>query len=230
MKKIIILLASLSLLLTLAACSKPEKEEVVETSEKVTLYLIRHGETVYNVEKKAQGWSDSPLTEEGIAQAKKLKEGLSAIDFANAYTSPSGRAVDTTNLVLNERKIPVHEDENLKEMNFGSLEEQDSSRLWEQGIDETWENGWVAYGGEDFYILAERAMTSLDSIVNDPQNKGKNVLVSSHGMTILSILYEVDYQAADSLEEGLDNCSVTIIEYENGEYKLITLNDTSYLK
>lgn len=214
---------------SLTGCSK-EKEAGPAIDGKVTIYLTRHGETEYNVKGLAQGWSDSPLTEEGIAQGKALHDGLNDVEFASVYSSPSKRAIDTANLVLEGKNHNIIEDERFKEMNYGSLEANPNERLWEKGEDYVWEHGWVDYGGEDFAMLATRGMEAMNEIVANPDNLNKNVLVSTHGMTILSILYEIDYEAADALVSGLDNCSVTIVEYENGAYKLKTVNDTSYLE
>lgn len=226
-KKICSLILCVGLIGTLGGCSKSDPKPQIDG--KVTIYLTRHGETEYNVKGLAQGWSDSPLTEEGILQAQALHDGLEDIEFANVYSSPSRRAMDTAKLLIGDRNLKIKEDERLKEMNYGSLEANPVQRLWAKGEDYVWENGWVDYGGENFYILADRGMEALYDIVSDPQNLNQNVLVSTHGMTILSILYEIDYEAADSLYEGLANCSVTIVEYENGEWTLIALNDTSYL-
>ena len=58
----------------------------------ITFYLIRHGETEYNVQGIMQGWTDSPLTQNGVEPAKQLGIGLADISFVAAYTSDSGRA------------------------------------------------------------------------------------------------------------------------------------------
>lgn len=215
--------------LSLMGCSK-ETKEPKEIDGKVTIYLTRHGETQYNVEGLAQGWSDSPLTTDGLTQANSLKSGLKDVEFANVYSSPSGRAIQTATILSEGRHLEIIEDERLKEMNFGSLEANPNERLWAKGEDYVWEHGWVDYGGEDFTMLATRGMEAMNDIIMNPGNLNKNVLVSTHGMTILSLLYEIDYEAADSLAQGLANCSITKVVYENGIYTLETLNDTSYLE
>ena len=66
-----------------------------------TLYLMRHGETLFNELKLKQGWSDSPLTENGIEQAKKVAEYFKKnnIIFKSAYSSTQERATDTLKIV-----------------------------------------------------------------------------------------------------------------------------------
>src|SRR5437879_13343918 len=61
----------------------------------VRILLVRHGETVFNVEGRWQGQSDSPLTERGLAQARELARALAEVSIAAIYSSDLGRAIDT---------------------------------------------------------------------------------------------------------------------------------------
>ena len=60
-----------------------------------TLYLMRHGETLFDQLGKMEGWSDSPLTKKGIRQAKRASEYFKAVDLSAAYCSASERCCDT---------------------------------------------------------------------------------------------------------------------------------------
>ena len=71
------------------------------------IFLARHGQTVYNIEKRIQGWSDSPLTDLGINQAKQLGEYLKDIDFNIAYSSDAKRALETLKLAIADRDIDI---------------------------------------------------------------------------------------------------------------------------
>ena len=70
--------------------------------EKKTLYIMRHGQTLFNLQHKIQGWCDSPLTPLGIRQAEAAKEYVDGIHetFDHAYSSTSERACDTLEIVL----------------------------------------------------------------------------------------------------------------------------------
>lgn len=68
-----------------------------------TFFVVRHGQTLFNVMGKVQGWCDTPLTEEGVRAARSLGRGLADVDFAAAYSSDSGRAVQTLQEVLESR-------------------------------------------------------------------------------------------------------------------------------
>ena len=91
------------------------------------LYLMRHGQTLFNVLKRKQGWCDSPLTELGIEQARGAGRWFAehGVTFDHAYSSTSERAVDTLELVLAESgqgDLAYERVKGLKEWNFGSFE------------------------------------------------------------------------------------------------------------
>lgn len=223
------------LTINLSGCGEKKPEEKVPSENAITFYITRHGQTEYNVQGLAQGWCDSPLTEKGIAQAKALGEGLSDVAFAAVYSSTSKRAIDTAKNVIGDVDIEIQTDDRLKEMHFGSLEEQPNEWLWhKEGVagpawDYYYENGWVEYGGENFYIVGERMMEMLEEITQDSSLQGKNVLISTHGMSIISLMYEVDPIMADTLGQ-VENCSITKIVYDNGEFYCTELNSVDYLK
>lgn len=86
------------------------------------IYFIRHGETVWNTLKLFQGASNSPLTEKGKSQARKLGQKLSNTHFDKFYSSPMGRTIETSNLVLNGRDIEIHYLDEFKEISMGEME------------------------------------------------------------------------------------------------------------
>ena len=69
------------------------------------IYFVRHGQTIWNVEKRFQGLSDSPLTELGITQAKWLGEKLKDIKFDKFYSTSLKRAYDTPKFVSSYYKF-----------------------------------------------------------------------------------------------------------------------------
>ena len=83
------------------------------------LYIIRHGETVWNTEGRLQGIADIELNENGIRLARVTARGMADIPFDLAITSPLKRARQTAELVLGERKVPILEDSRLEEITFG---------------------------------------------------------------------------------------------------------------
>ena len=101
------------------------------------LYIVRHGQTKWNVQKRLQGASDTDLNENGIALAKVTGEALKEVPFSCCFTSPLKRARETAELVLGERKniVPVYPDDRIREISFGVWEGQDSTLLPQEMLD-----------------------------------------------------------------------------------------------
>ena len=100
------------------------------------VYLVRHGETMFNQLNKVQGWCDSPLTVKGIDDLKRTARALSQVHFDNMYSSDLKRAIDTVHLMKNAnvvseigkiRKLPE-----FREVFFGSFEGDDINQTWAQ--------------------------------------------------------------------------------------------------
>lgn len=105
----------------------------MSSEKEVKIYFVRHGETQYNIEKRIQGFCDSPLTDRGISQAKSVGKGfLEDIEFNAVYTSESQRVIDTANYAVGHRNLPTKTDPRLKEMNFGALESLLASEISER--------------------------------------------------------------------------------------------------
>src|SRR5579872_7049036 len=87
-----------------------------------TLYIVRHGETQWNVERRVQGQIDTPLTEHGKEQAKALGNLFKTIHFDAVFSSDLLRAQRTAELITLEKKLAVVTSELLRERSFGSFE------------------------------------------------------------------------------------------------------------
>ena len=120
------------------AQAKPEKtaaEESEAAIDTVTLYITRHGKTMLNTTDRSQGWIDAPLTPAGIEVAEALGRGLKSegVEFDAVYTSDSGRAIETAEIVLKEigLDLEIHKDKRLREFNFGTYEGMPNEEMWE---------------------------------------------------------------------------------------------------
>jgi probable phosphoglycerate mutase len=74
------------------------------------LYIARHGQTHWNVDKRMQGWLDSSLTELGLYNARALGKRLKDIEFNQVYISPSKRTEETAKAILGSRRLPLVKD------------------------------------------------------------------------------------------------------------------------
>ena len=95
------------------------------------LYIMRHGKTEWNALHKIQGRTDIPLNEEGRLMAEKACEEYKDLHIDVCYCSPLIRAVETAQIVLKNRKIPIIKDERLMEMSFGDYE---GIEKWATGV------------------------------------------------------------------------------------------------
>ena len=217
---------------------------------KTKLYIARHGKTMFNTIGRAQGWSDSPLREAGERGIHELGIGLreAGIQFQQAVSSDSGRTIQTMGIVLEELgltgEIPYRYDKRIREWCFGSFDGAYDGELFlgvlprvfrvddfhhlslmelAEGIVEVDTAGWA----ESWETLRARILDGFTAIAKDVESKGGgNAIVVSHGMTISTLIYMIDPKAFKELV--LDNGSVTVIEYEDGQFKLEAVGDLSY--
>lgn len=191
----------------------------------IRFYIVRHGQTLFNKKDLVQGWCDSPLTTLGQKQARQVGINLKDVDFVCGYSSISERAFDTAKAILGDTSIRM--DKRLKEFNFGELEGEKNSTLLKgrtTDFNEVMKIGWVDVGGENEQMVRERLRHFFDDITSHHQEG--NILITSHGMTIMAIIRELISEK--SLASGVENCSVSIIEYEDQHYVLKELNNTRY--
>lgn len=193
---------------------------------KTQFYIARHGQTLFNVKHLYQGWCDSPLLEKGIQQAKALHNGLANIPFEVAVSSTSERAIDTMNYALEGRDVPKKWDKGLKEVYFGEYE-GDPGSIHHVSEDQNW-IGYAFCGGEDRDQAYERFKKTLENYA-----VGGNVLIVTHGAVISRMVQHLDpeeWKLRKYPDQLVPNCSVTRIDYEDGEFTLIHHPDTSYLE
>jgi len=91
-------------------------------TERTTLLVIRHGETIWNRQNRFQGHGDSPLTETGRAQAQALGRRLAKTPIDSLICSDLGRAIETATIIADSTGHGLHTDQRLRERNFGVLE------------------------------------------------------------------------------------------------------------
>lgn len=175
-----------------------------------TIYLMRHGETLFNVMDVNQGQCDSPLTENGIRQAQAAKEWFDAqgVQFDSVYSSSLERACDTAEIVSGG--MPYIRRKDLKEIFLGTKEASSIS----ENPQYPYGDFFVKFGGEDLDAFTNRIYNALREIAE--QDGGENILVVSHGMAIRRFL------TVFSMEQGdfIGNCGILKLSYENGTFEV----------
>jgi len=221
---------------------------------KVTIYLVRHGKTILNNTDRAQGWADGPLISEGEELIHNVGKGLADIPFTAAYSSDSGRAIQTANMILEENQtdakdLELVQKQGIREGYFGIYEGEKNEVMWGDAAKHLGyksQEELLASGGnpiekimnavseidpskeaESYEELKDRAFTEFKAIADEAyQNGGGNVLVVSHGITMGTILAQIDISKlpAGSFENG----SVTKLEYDGSGWNVLEVNEMKY--
>ncbi|WP_129597115.1 histidine phosphatase family protein [Anaerophilus nitritogenes] len=198
------------------------------------LYLVRHGQTKWNLEFRAQGSKNIELTEKGKLQASLLAEKMNKYKIDCIYSSNLDRAYETA-LTLGEKVgIPVSKIDDLREMSFGDWE-----GLTMNEIQKTYESHYTVWrdqphqaqipGGETLVDVQKRALEAVHDIIKE--NEGKNIVIVSHGVAIKSILLGImDIDLSNFYKISLDNTCINIIDFKDYGPVLVSLNDTSHLE
>jgi broad specificity phosphatase PhoE len=206
-----------------------------EGTNMLTLYLTRHGETEWNVQKRMQGWQDSPLTEKGRRDAVRLGKRLESVEFAAIYTSTSGRTVETAELIRGGRLIPIYHNENLREINLGDWEGKTHDEITEFdpiGYEHFWNKPhlYSPERGECFMDVQTRAMNVIQDIVN--RHPSGNVLVVTHAVVLKTLIAYFKNMPLEKLWDPpfMHGTSLTMLQVENGTFELVTVGDVSHLE
>lgn len=180
---------------------------------KLNLYVVRHGQTYFNIYNKLQGWSNSPLTQKGIDGAVATGKRLADIHFEAAYCSDTTRAMDTAKLILKENNASAVTEAQttmfFREEFYGYYEGNDMAQAWylagaPHGLP-TFKDIVTKYSigkAKDYLKEADpfhqaenneeywqRVDQGFDLIRSNPDLKdGDNVLLISHGNTLLSLM------------------------------------------
>lgn len=198
-----------------------------------TIYLTRHGSTMWNYEKRFQGQKDSELTEEGIGQAESLRNRINDMDIDVIYTSPIKRAFRTANIVRGNKDIEIITSDALKELHFGEYEGLTEEELLAQGRGSELRKVFAGEidvrlpGGETLRELSHRVGDFIDNIL--ACQEGKSVLVVTHGAALRAIIRHIEKK--DEYPNFIvGQTTLTKVNYINGNAEMEYINDGSHLK
>ena len=181
---------------------------------KSKLYLIRHGQSTYNLENRFTGWKDVDLTNLGISQAKEAATLLKNETFDLAFTSNLLRAQKTLDIILNEldMDLDIIKNEALNERDYGDLVSQNKSEAAEKFGEEQvqiWRRSFDTPppGGESLKMTLERTLPYFNSDIKPYLMAGKNIILSAHGNSIRSIIMELfNYNSEQILKTEVGWC------------------------
>ncbi|HRS82900.1 MAG TPA: histidine phosphatase family protein [Smithellaceae bacterium] len=196
------------------------------------LTLIRHGETIWNLEKRVQGLTDIELNETGIDQARKLALSLQDFPIDTIYSSPLKRAFQTAEIINRFHRKDIRVEPGLMEMDQGEFEGLTFQELLAREKD--FIRKWIADpesvrmpGGESLAELQNRAWPPVEKLLA----AGQNALIVSHNFTIAAILCRLrNIRLSEFRSTCVDNASRTHIRIHNGEAHIEAINDVRHLK
>ncbi|MDN5351191.1 MAG: alpha-ribazole phosphatase [Clostridiales bacterium] len=195
------------------------------------VYLIRHGQTSANVERKFAGSWDVPLNERGISQAMTAREKLKDIPITAVYASPLQRAAITAKTISEPHGLPVVTDSNLKEMNFGIWEKRFFSDVQKESPEllNRWFQNYREFrveGGESVDELYDRVSKAYDGILSKYDVDGDDaIVIVAHGGVIQTLMSHICYgDTSGYWRFEIENCGVNKIEYVMGYPVIKSIN------
>jgi len=174
-------------------------------------YFTRHGQTVWNVENKICGATDSPLTEMGREQARALGTDIRTrqLKIDEILYSPLSRAADTARIISEVTGIPVRMEPRLTEQNFGKWESTPRNGVDFQRDKRNFATNYG--GGESMLRLCQRIYNLLDDIRQEPDRV--YLLVAHNGIARAVQSYFHDMTNEEFAAFGIKNCEIRKYEY-----------------
>lgn len=169
----------------------------------VDVYLVRHGETDWNTQKRLQGHTDIPLNEQGKLQAYQLREKFIGIDFVQVYSSDFSRARETAEIILDSKKTSIIENPLLRERFMGTWEGRLAVELQQHlkqqlDLDNLNKEDYLSLHWDDtaetYVDVYRRIRSFLHSIAISPPKTNGPILLCSHGGVLRTILYHLDFR------------------------------------
>ncbi|QMU07500.1 histidine phosphatase family protein [Levilactobacillus suantsaii] len=202
----------------------------------ITVDLVRHGQTLFNILDRLQGWSDSPLTAAGLETADATGQRLQAVRYDHYYSSDLKRAIDTAHHVIAANQFSHAEPTQLpdvREVYFGSFEGADNDSSWIKAAQPLGLHTQAEIIKQASFSAARDAMHAADPLhlsedgatfehrvdrglkaLLDQSQDGQHLLVVTHGTYIRSLVFRFGPQF-DPLTVFPGNGSVTTLQLQS---------------
>lgn len=200
------------------------------------IYLIRHGQTDWNIQGRIQGSHDIPLNETGRNQAELLAKGMDSRKVSRIFSSSLTRAMETAERISTRQKVEICSMPQLIEVEFGKWE----GMTWDE-IKEVYPKEYALWascpdeasppGGETRDQVIRRCVWTIREIIKITGGR-EDVAIVSHGATIA---YLISYMMRDHPEVEsiiVENASITTVNYSplTEDFLLLEMNDTSHME
>jgi broad specificity phosphatase PhoE len=198
------------------------------------LFIVRHGETLWNKEGRFQGQRDTDLSEKGLAQADMIAERLASHDFEAVVSSPLARARVTGERIAEACGCKIFEvSEGLTEINHGYWEGLLSTEVTEKWPDilKTWHTNpeLVTMPGEGGESLADVQRRTVKAVSEITEKYNGDVCIAAHDAVIKVLLCHIVGAPLSSFWNfQIENCSLTIAELREGKPPRLCLMGDAY--
>ena len=198
-----------------------------------TIYIVRHGQTEWNLLGKTQGHGNSDLTQKGIEQAELLADSMTKYPIDYIYSSDLGRAYQTAEIIGNKLNIEVEKTEALREMNFGTWEGRIIKDIIEEDPElyKMWRNEphlAKIPQGETLSQIKERT----DAFIKEINEKydGKHIVLVTHSLCArIMLLSFLDSDVKNIYRINQANTALNIIELRDYGPVVMKMNDTTHI-
>ena len=182
------------------------------------IIFARHGESEANVEQIISNRNLSHnLTPQGRKQAHTLSDKLTSKNIAAIYASPIRRAQQTAQIIAEERHLPVHMSDALREFDCGIMEGRGDEEAWQahQSVVQAWDDEDYdrrIAGGESFNDLQKRFVSFIQKLVSEVGNGDAAIVLLSHGGLLSQMLPLVlsNIDRAFTRDHSLGNCACVV--------------------
>ena len=204
-----------------------------EQSSPTRLLLIRHAQTEWNIQRRFQGYGDSPITEEGQEQLQRLKSRLAGLEFDVVYSSDLRRTIETSQMLSGKQRV---EEPRLRERGVGILEGLNLEQIMAEHAEEfrafrSGDKDHQIEGGESLQIALNRAWTFLEEVPE--KHPGAELAAVSHAGLIRLICKQILGLALDAPNFfQIPNTSLTQLVFspKDRSWSLECLADTTHLQ
>ena len=198
-----------------------------------TIYIVRHGQTEWNLLGKTQGHGNSDLTPKGIEQAELLADSMTKYPIDYIYSSDLGRAYQTAEIIGNKLSIEVEKTEALREMNFGTWEGRIIKDIIEEDPElyKMWRNEphlAKIPQGETLSQIKERTDAFIKEI-NEKYDGKHIVLVTQSLCARIMLLSFLDSDVKNIYRINQANTALNIIELRDYGPVVMKMNDTTHI-
>jgi 2,3-bisphosphoglycerate-dependent phosphoglycerate mutase len=200
--------------------------------DRMLCFCVRHGQTIYNADGRIQGQSNAPLSDLGRRQSAAVAQALAGQSIDALYASPLSRARETAQAISDALGLPIRSDSRLMELNAGIFQDRLRSDLAQEcpEILASWLRGdpdFAIPGGESRRELLRRGEAAFRDIAAAGHQR---VVIVSHGGLLTAVFNALLAFDPPLRPFGLENGSITQVQFTEGRAALIALNQTEHLR